>query len=222
MLSDAVVIDTGPEPKAAVVWLHGLGADGHDFEPIVPQLRLPQTRFVFPHAPLRPVTLNGGMVMRAWYDIPSLELRSQLDLEGLKESGRLVNQLLREVWAEIPPQRTVLAGFSQGGALTYYSGLRHPARMAGFLVLSGYCPNLESLEEERHPANQETPILQCHGSFDQVVPLQLGAFAAETLKRKGYSVDWRSYPTQHSLHHQELKEIGVWLRERLPEVTSAQ
>lgn len=211
----AVEIETGDDPEAAVVWLHGLGADGHDFEPIVPALALPKTlavRFVFPHAPRRPVTINMGMVMRAWYDVPSLELDHQQDERGIRESTALIGDLLSRLRERgIASARTVLAGFSQGGAIAYHAGLRHPERLAGVMVLSAYLPLQHTLATEAAAANRDVPILQCHGTYDAMVPASLGRTSAEHLSALGYDVDFRTYPAEHSLHPREVADIGAFL-----------
>jgi phospholipase/carboxylesterase len=204
---------------AAVVWLHGLGADGHDFEPIVPELGLPadhRIRFVFPHARRIPVTLNMGMVMPAWYDIRSLDERGT-DAAGVQRSAAQVEALLsREKERGVPASRIVLAGFSQGGAIALYDGLRHTERLAGILALSTYLVVADDLESERSDANRDVPILQCHGSFDPMVPERLGAAACETLRGLGYGVRYETYPMQHQVCIEEIRLIGEWLQERLP------
>ncbi|MGE3166883.1 MAG: alpha/beta hydrolase [Planctomycetota bacterium] len=218
-LLPCVEVTTGADPAACVLWLHGLGADGHDFEPIVPHLGLPPhlpTLFVFPHAPPRPVTLNRGMVMRAWYDIPGLELDRGTDEIGIRESAEHIERLLAALAVRgFASERTVIAGFSQGGAMAYHVGLRHAARLAGILVLSAYLPLGDTLEAEAAPANRSTPILQCHGRYDTVVPQRLGERSAARVQELGYSVEWRSYAVEHSVHPQEIADIGRWLTDRL-------
>jgi phospholipase/carboxylesterase len=210
-----VVVETGDEPTSCVVWLHGLGADGHDFEPLVPYLGLPDdlpTRFVFPHAPIRPVTINGGMEMRAWYDILDLSIDRDLDEEGILDSAARVRELLAaERERGIPSERTVLAGFSQGGAIAAFVGLRHDEPLAGVLVLSAYLPLEDRLSAEASIENRATPILICHGEWDPVVPIALGGRTARLLSERGYGVEWRTYPVPHSVHPEEVAHIGKWL-----------
>jgi len=214
---DAVVLEPGSSATAAVIWLHGLGADGHDFVPIVEELELPDglaVRFVFPHAPVRAVTINNGMRMRAWYDIAP-DMRRQ-DEAGIRESARAVEDFLqREVAAGVPAERIVLAGFSQGGAITLHTGLRHGHRLAGLLALSTYLPLPQHYAAERNPARTDTPILMCHGQFDPMLPLQLGAWSRDVLKQDGYAVDWREYPMAHQVCAGQIADVGAWLRERL-------
>jgi len=214
---DAVIVEPGTKPAAAVIWLHGLGADGHDFVPIVDELGLPAdlpVRFVFPHAPVRPVTINGGMQMRAWYDITP-DMRRQ-DEAGIRESARTVEGFLqREIASGVPSDRIVLAGFSQGGAIALHVGLRHPQRLAGLLALSTYLPLPERYAAEARPERKDTPILMCHGQQDPMLPLQLGAWSRDVLKQGGYTVDWREYPMQHQVCAGQIADIGAWLRERL-------
>ena len=214
---DAVIVHPGGKPEAAVIWLHGLGADGHDFVPIVPELGLPAdlpVRFVFPHAPVRPVTLNNGMEMRAWYDItPNMR---QQDLAGIRASEQIVLKFIAdEVASGIPAERIVLAGFSQGGAITLHTGLRHPQRLAGLMALSTYLPLPEQFAAEALPARSDTPILMCHGQYDGMLPLQLGAWSRDVLKERGYDVSWHEYPMQHQVCAEEIGHIGAWLTERL-------
>ena len=220
-LLDCVEVLTGPEPSASVVWLHGLGADGHDFEPIVPLLGLdqgPGVRFVFPHAPMRPVTINMGMTMPAWYDVRDLELRRDQDHAAIEESAQQVERLLeREKQRGIPAERMVMAGFSQGGAIAFHVGLRHAEPLAGLMVLSAYVLLQERLDGEASEANLKTPILQCHGELDPLVPVSLGQTSAELLKQRGYDLDWRTYPVEHGVHPQEIADVGQWLGKLLGE-----
>ena len=205
---------------ASVVLLHGLGADGWDFVPIVEELRLPDAlpvRFVFPHAPLRPVTVNAGYVMRAWYDIKSFTPEGRADALGLAESVERVNAYLRnEIARGVAPSRIVLAGFSQGGAVALSAGLRFNQRLAGLLALSTYLPFPERLAAERSVANSDLPILMCHGRMDPVVHFAMGTEARDALKALGYPVEWHEYPMQHEVCAAELAQIGRWLRDRLP------
>jgi phospholipase/carboxylesterase len=200
-------------PQATVIWLHGLGADGHDFEPIVPQLQLPiPVRFVFPHAPRRPVTINGGYVMRAWYDIAAPDLSSGEDDAGIRESAQQLNALIeREVHNGVAPRRIVLAGFSQGGAVALHAGLRYPQRLAGILALSTYLPLANSVALEAHPANRDIPIFMAHGEEDTVVPPPHAHISKQRLTELGYAVEWHSYAMPHSLCSEEIADIAQWL-----------
>ncbi|MFI4914377.1 MAG: alpha/beta hydrolase [Steroidobacterales bacterium] len=216
---EAVILSPAERPSAAVIWLHGLGADGYDFVPLVPQLPLRQTmavRFVFPHAPVRPVTLNNGLEMRAWYDIQSLSPRGREDESGTRRSAFLVRSFIeREIAQGINAERIVIAGFSQGGALALYTALRYPLRLAGVLALSAYLPLGEQLATEKSPANLSTPILMCHGRFDPVVSLPFGELSHRALAALGYPVEWREYPMQHELCPQEIIDVAQWLEARL-------
>jgi phospholipase/carboxylesterase len=213
----AVTLEPAAAAQAAVIWLHGLGADGRDFVPVVDELDLPAglaVRFVFPHAPVRPVSINNGMRMRAWYDI-SPDMRRQ-DEAGIRESARTVEAFLqREIDSGIPAERIVLAGFSQGGAIALHTGLRYPQRLAGLLALSTYLPLPEQYAAEARPERKDTPILMCHGQHDPMLPLQLGAWSRDALQAGGFSVDWREYPMQHNVCAEEIADIGAWLRARL-------
>ena len=206
----AVEIETGPETKLCVVWLHGLGADGHDFEPIVDELKLPfATRFVFPHAPVRPVTINGGMPMRAWYDIFSLDNGPE-DAAGIRASAAAVTELLDAERAR-GIDRVVLAGFSQGGAIALQAGLRYEHALAGVLVLSSYLPLAETLARERASINQDVPISMTHGSADPVIAQTLAERSCERLRSLGYRVEWHSYPMAHSVCAEQIRDLGDWL-----------
>ena len=220
MPRDAVEIETGRAPRAAIIWLHGLGADGHDFEPIVPELVQPSERalrFVFPHAPMRPVTLNGGYVMRAWYDIVAIDRRAAEDESGIRASQEQITELIgRENARGIPTERIVLAGFSQGGAMALYSGTRYPERLAGIMGLSCYQLLAGRFAAERDPANQATPIFLAHGTQDPVVLPMLGEAACRQLQAAGYTVEWHTYSMPHSLCPQEVADIAAWLRRVLP------
>ena len=212
---DTIDIDTGAPADAAIIWLHGLGADGHDFEPVVPQIvrgRERAWRFVFPHAPIRPVTLNGGMRMRAWYDIKSLDRRSTDDLEGFRDTDALLRQLLaREAARGVAAERIVLGGFSQGGAASLYTALRLPERLAGVMALSCYLPAKDRLAAEHSPANQETPIFMAHGLADNVLQPSLGMESRDFLRSQGYRVQWHEYPMAHSVCAEELAAIREFL-----------
>lgn len=218
-LPETVEVETGPGPRHAVIWLHGLGADGHDFEPVIPMLGLrggAAVRFVFPHAPVRPVTLNAGMRMRAWYDIRGLQLSRDQDEAGILHSAGLVRALIRrENERGIPTERIVLAGFSQGGAIAVYVAVRHPEKLAGLLALSTYLLFPDRLERERHPANFSTPVFVAHGTMDPTVPLALGKDLASRLGDLSYPVSWRQYPMPHAVSQQEIADIGHWLGNRL-------
>ena len=211
----AVEVETGPAPKASVIWLHGLGADGHDFEPIVPELRLPPElplRFIFPHAPVRPVTLNNGYPMRAWFDIVKIGLNQPRDSAGMQASRAAVEALIaRERERGISAARTVVAGFSQGGAVALYSGLQHTEKLAGIMALSTYLPLGEGMEFAISPANALTPIFYGHGTQDPVVPLQLGEYTRNWLTGQGCMVSWHSYPMPHSVSAEEITHIRAWL-----------
>jgi phospholipase/carboxylesterase len=212
---ETVELEPSVPADAAVVWMHGLGADGHDFESLVPELRLPAApslRFVFPHAPIRPVTINGGMRMRAWYDVVGFDKRAPQDAAGIRESAESLGLLLkRERERGIPAERIVVAGFSQGGAMALQLGLRWPERLAGVIALSTWLPLADTLEAEAHPANAAVPLLLAHGSFDPVVPQAAGEASRDALRALGYDVDWRSYPMPHSLCAQEVEDIRAWL-----------
>ncbi|TFL13356.1 carboxylesterase [Pusillimonas caeni] len=216
-LLDALEIETAPQPTHAVIWLHGLGADGHDFAPIVPELRLgraPAVRFVFPHAPVQPVTINGGMAMRAWYDIRNADLAQREDAQGILQSQKAVRALIqRENERGIPTGNIVLAGFSQGCAMTLQTGLRLPEKLAGLVALSGYLPLAESLRAEFSPANRDTPIFMAHGTQDPVVPLQRAQMSCRLLQEMGYQVDWKTYPMPHSVCLEEINDIAAFLKQ---------
>jgi phospholipase/carboxylesterase len=210
----AVEINSAANPQAAVIWLHGLGADGHDFEPIVPELRLTKpVRFVFPHAPVRPVTLNQGMRMRAWYDILQLGAGPEDDA-GVRASQKLLDELIA---AEKKRGMTkiVVAGFSQGGAIALQSALRYPERLAGVLALSTYLPLNASLQAERSAANREVPIFMAHGQYDDVIPLPRAEQSRQILERLDYKVEWHVYPMAHSVCPEELDDISAFLRQVL-------
>jgi phospholipase/carboxylesterase len=213
---EAVEVETGPRPAGAVIWLHGLGADGHDFEPIVPELvRAGERalRFVFPHAPIRPVTLNRGFAMRAWYDIASLERRGPEDEAGIRASQTAIEALIRrENERGIASERIVLAGFSQGGALALFTGARYPQRLAGIMGLSCYLLLAERFAAERSSANQSTPIFLAHGLQDATVAPVLGEHARAWLEAAGYPVEWHAYSMPHSVCPQEVADIAAWLR----------
>lgn len=218
-LPDTVELETGANPTGSVIWLHGLGADGHDFEPIVPELRLPASlplRFVFPHAPVRPVTLNGGMSMRAWFDIFSLERDGPADETGIRESAAAVNALIeREIERGIDVRRIVVAGFSQGGAIAIHVALRSTDRLAGLMALSTYMPMPKYLQAEvidkPDCGDLSLPIFMAHGSFDPVLPMALGRASADLLIDSGFEVQWHDYPMAHAVCAEEINDIRDWL-----------
>ncbi len=214
-----VEIDTGQAPDASIIWLHGLGADGHDFEPVVPQLDLPErlsVRFVFPHAPSMPVSLNGGYIMPAWYDVRHTDLGIEHDGPGIARSARQIRLLIeQEQMRGIEAGRIIVAGFSQGAAMALHVGLTHPEKLAGIIALSGYLLQPEHLESARSTANRGTPILMAHGVNDEVVPYGLGEKAQRTLSTWGYEVAWHAYPMAHHVCAEEIHAIGRWIVERL-------
>lgn len=209
---------TGAQPLWSIIWLHGLGADGNDFAPIVPQLlrpHWPALRFVFPHAPVRPVTINGGMRMRAWYDIRNLALDQRADEQGVRESITEVDALIaRELERGVPPSRVILAGFSQGGAIVLAAALRREQAVAGVMALSTYLPLATQSAAEATDAGRKTPVFMAHGSFDPVVVHDLGARSRDALIALGVTVDWHVYPMQHAVCPDELRDIGQWLDQR--------
>jgi len=214
---DAIEIETGANPATSIIWLHGLGADGNDFAPIVPELDLPKTaiRFVFPHAPVQPVTINAGMRMRAWYDITDGAIRRE-DERGVRASQALIETLIgREKERGTRAERLVLAGFSQGGAIALQTGLRYPQRIAGIMALSTYVPISEHLHAEASAANRKAPIFMAHGSFDPVIPLARAQESRKLLQSLGYGLEWREYSMPHSVCPEELADIGAWLQQIL-------
>ncbi len=218
-LLEAVEIQTGKQPEASVIWMHGLGADGNDFVPVVNELDLsgtPAVRFIFPHAPLRAVTINNGYVMRAWYDVSPDDLAGntrRADERGVRESQAQIEALIeREVMRGIPANHVILAGFSQGGAIALQTGLRHDQPLAGIMALSTYLPLADSFVREAAPANRATPIFMAHGTFDPVVPYAMGAGSMTFLTGLGYRMEWHDYPMQHSVCIEEIRDIGNWLR----------
>lgn len=216
---ETVELTTGADPVGSVIWLHGLGADGHDFEPIVPELRLPETlplRFIFPHAPVRPITINGGMSMRGWYDIYSLDAAGRADEAGVRDSGALLQVLIEQEKARgIPSDKIVLAGFSQGGAIAMHTALRSTEKLAGLMALSTYLPLHSKFEQEvvADPAagNTSLPIFMAHGSHDPVLTIDRGQSSAELLRKHGFTVDWHDYPMAHQVCMEEIKDIRDWL-----------
>ncbi len=214
-----IELESAPNPTAAVIWLHGLGADGNDFAAIVPQLDVsscPPIRFVFPHAPSMPVTINGGYVMPAWYDILGANLVSRQDAAGIEKSELAIQALIaNEVARGIPHERIVLAGFSQGCAMALHTGLRLPQRLAGIMALSGYLPLADRFAAERNTANAQTPIFMAHGTMDPVVVLPRGEESRNALAALGHPVQWHTYPMQHSVHPREIADISNFLTQVL-------
>lgn len=215
-LLETIEVATSDKPTAAVIWMHGLGADGNDFVPIVRELDLtgcPGIRFVFPHAETMPVTINNGYVMRAWYDILGMDLVRREDEAGLRASQQRIEDLIaREVARGIPTDNIVLAGFSQGCAMTLQTGLRHPQRLAGLMCLSGYLPLADKLAAEHSEANRHTPIFMAHGRGDGVVTINRAEASRDLLKELGYDIDWHEYLMPHSVCAEEIDDIGVWLK----------
>lgn len=215
-----IAIQTGAQPDASIIWLHGLGADGHDFEFIVPLLKLEglALRFIFPHAPLRPVTINGGMTMRAWYDMRMTPAGIEQDAAHIAEARAILTGLIEtERSRGVASSRIVLAGFSQGGAIALHTGLRYAHELAGILALSAPVPQVESLVRELHPANTHRPIFMAHGTQDTVVPYGYAEAGCRLLQRYGVSVEWRSYPMGHQVIPAEIKDISAWLQRVLRE-----
>jgi phospholipase/carboxylesterase len=212
---DAVLLAPAATATASVIWLHGLGADGHDFVPIVPELQLPPAlavRFVFPHAPMRPVTINNGMRMRAWYDIKVLSAGGPEDEAGIRDSATILARYIdKERGAGIAANRIVIAGFSQGGAIALHAALRHPERLAGVMGLSTYLPLRATFAAEAAAVNRDLPILMCHGRFDPMLPMQLGVASRDLLRGLGHAVEWKEYPMQHQVCPEEIRDIAAWL-----------
>jgi phospholipase/carboxylesterase len=215
---DAIIIEPRDTHKASVIWLHGLGADGHDFEPIVPELGLADDlgiRFIFPNAPKRPVTINGGMAMRAWYDVKSPNLREQEDKDSIIESSDLVNNYIdTEIAAGVASNKIILAGFSQGGAIALHVGLRYASPLAGILALSSYLPLHDHLENEASNI-KDVPIMMAHGISDPVIPVEQGRSSHQSLLDLGYTVEWHEYMMQHSVCLEEITAIGTWIKRLL-------
>lgn len=207
---ETIEVETAPSPTGTIIWMHGLGADAHDFEPIVPEIELAvPVRYVFPHAPRQAVTINNGMVMRAWYDVSG---QREEDDTGLRRSQQLVEGLIaRERARGIPARRIVLAGFSQGGAMALQTGLRHPERLAGIVALSCYVPISTTVRAESHPANADVPIFMAHGTQDPVVPVERAQIGRDLLIKLGYRVQWHTYPMPHSVCAEEIADISSWL-----------
>ncbi len=218
-LLDAIRLETGDKPTASVIWMHGLGANGWDFAPIVKELDLtgcPPIRFIFPHAPKLPVTINDGYLMPAWYDVLSWDRGEQEDEAGLRESEAAIGKLItQEIERGIASDKIVLAGFSQGCAMTLQTGLRYPQKLAGMMCLSGYLPLASKVADERHPANQDTSIFMAHGKGDQVINFDLAESGRDLLTQLGYKVEWHAYAMQHSVCMEEVADIAAWLRKVL-------
>jgi phospholipase/carboxylesterase len=217
---ETIEVEPRAAADAAVVLMHGLGADGHDFESLVPELRLPaapSVRWVFPHAPERPVTINGGYRMRAWYDIVAIDRRAVEDEAGIRESSEAIGTLVRrERERGIPAERIVLAGFSQGGAMALFAGLRWPERLGGVVALSCYLPLAATLPAEAHPANAAVPVFMAHGTMDPIVPPALGEGSRDLLRSRSYDVEWHTYPMPHSVCAPEITDLRAWLLRALP------
>lgn len=214
-----LVLHTGDAPRHSIVWLHGLGADGHDFAPMTAELTLPYpVRYVFPHAPMRPVTINGGYVMRAWYDIESADIAARPDREGILASQREIEKLIAHEMAQgVPPENIFLAGFSQGGAIALHIATHRELRLGGVLALSTYLP----LPHETPAAQHAAPLFMAHGQYDSVVPLALGTASAALLREKGYTVAWREYAMAHAVCAEEVRDIERWLTQRMVTANTA-
>lgn len=210
-----VIIETQPDPDIAIIWLHGLGADGHDFAPIVRELDFSNDfaiRFIFPHAPIQPVTLNNGMEMRAWYDILGLDRNSEQDDTGIRKSEKLIQQLINQQLSQgISAKRIFIAGFSQGGAMALHTALRYPEKLAGIIALSTYLPLADLIADEIHSNNTETPIFFAHGEFDPVLPLDFAEISRDKLIALDYNVDWQVYPMAHSVCAEEITALRQWI-----------
>jgi phospholipase/carboxylesterase len=215
----SIETETAPNPRHAVIWLHGLGADGHDFEPIVPELvdpSWPALRFVFPHAPVRPITINGGMAMRAWYDISGLEIAQRQDEAGIRASIGLLGELVeREIARGVAARNIFVAGFSQGGAIVLAGGVRYAKRLGGIVALSTYLPIAAAIDAEADPHNRDVPIFMAHGMLDPTIPHALGEMSRDYLAQRGYAVDWHAYPMAHAVCIEEIVDLRRWMSARL-------
>jgi phospholipase/carboxylesterase len=220
MMNDAIIIEPPKTATATVIWLHGLGANGHDFEPIVPQLTSTvthHTRFIFPHAPHRPITINGGMMMPGWYDVKAMDLTAEEDAQGIQESEKILKDYIaQEIERGISAQHIILAGFSQGGAIALYTGLRYPETLAGVMALSSYLPLAETLEKQRHEANDLVPIFMAHGQHDPVILFAQAEQSYVLLEQLGYKVEFHDYRMEHQVCQDEIVDINHWLSARLP------
>ena len=213
-------VEVGPEQAtASIIWLHGLGADGHDFEGIVPELAIADSakiRFIFPHAPERPVTVNQGYVMRAWYDIKGLQIDAEQDEQGIRDSSNQIEAIIEaEHQRGVPYERIILAGFSQGGVIALHLGLRFQHRLAGVMALSTYLALPDTLATEASEVNHDVPVFFAHGMDDQVVPFALGDASRQKLEAQNYKVQWQAYPMEHSVHPDEISDIAIWLKQVL-------
>jgi phospholipase/carboxylesterase len=219
MLLPCIEHETGRDPRHAVIWLHGLGADGNDFAPIVPELidaEWPPLRFVFPHAPVRPITINGGMAMRAWYDISGLEIAQRQDEAGIRASIGQIGELIeREIARGVLAANIFLAGFSQGGAIVLSGGIRHAQRLGGIVALSTYLPMAEKTDADASPANRDVPIFMAHGMLDPTISHALGEMSREYLKQRNYAVEWHDYPMAHQVCMEEIADLRKWMSARL-------
>ncbi|HEU0186551.1 MAG TPA: alpha/beta hydrolase-fold protein [Gallionellaceae bacterium] len=212
-----ITLDRGKSPQHSIIWLHGLGADGEDFVPVAEEMKLPVAmRYIFPHAPKQPVTINGGFIMRAWYDIASADIDAQQDEAGIRASQQEVERLIEQEKARgVAEENIFLAGFSQGGAIALHTGLRHPARLGGILALSTYLPLADTLNQEASTSAKHTPIFFAHGRSDPVVPYSLGKMSADKLRQLGYRVDWHDYGMPHSVCMEEIQDVERWLGQQL-------
>ena len=211
---ETIIIETSQPIQQSVIWLHGLGADGHDFAPIVPELNIPNTRFIFPHAPHQAITMNNGYEMRAWYDLYGLTLQTKQDEAGMRAMQQEIESLIEAEQAQgISADKIVLAGFSQGGAMAFFTGLRYPKRLAGILALSTYVSLKEKLADEAHKANKDTPIFMAHGSFDSIITLDTCLISRRLLEDLDYQVEWHEYPMPHSVCSEEIEDIARFLKQ---------
>jgi phospholipase/carboxylesterase len=215
--SPPIILQTGKQPQHSIIWLHGLGADGQDFVPIADELELPvAVRYIFPHAPMRPVTINGGFVMRAWYDIAGQNMDAQQDAAGIRASQSLVEEIIaREVAHGIVPHHIFLAGFSQGGAIALHTALRQTVPLGGVLALSAYLPLAETAARELLEQSKATPVFMAHGRSDPIVPYTLGIASRDGLLEFGYAVEWHEYAMQHSVCEEELRDFAAWLGKKI-------
>ena len=210
---ETIIIETSQPIQQSVIWLHGLGADGHDFAPIVPELNIPHTRFIFPHAPHQPITMNNGYEMRAWYDLYGLTLQTKQDEAGMRAMQHEIESLIETEQAQgIPADKIVLAGFSQGGAMAFFTGLRYPKKLAGILALSTYVSLKEKLADEAHSANKDIPIFMAHGLYDTVVVPERASASYAILEKMGYPISWDEYPMEHSVNREELMDISRFIQ----------
>jgi len=211
---ETIIIETSQPIQQSVIWLHGLGADGHDFAPIVPELHISNTRFIFPHAPHQPITMNNGYEMRAWYDLYGLTLQTKQDEAGMRAMQQEIELLIEAEQAQgIPADIIVLAGFSQGGAMAFFTGLRYPKKLAGILALSTYVSLKEKLPDEAHRANKDTPIFMAHGSFDSIITLDTCLVSRRLLEDLDYRIEWHEYPMPHSVCSEEIEDIARFLKQ---------